>query len=68
MVWRHTRLRACRTGHFLSPLEGEMSAQQTEGGITAAADRALKIIAPPLTPLCPLPGASPPQGGERKSA
>ncbi len=42
-----------------------MSAQQTEGGISAAADPAPKIIAPLFTPLCPLPGAPLPLKGER---
>jgi predicted helicase len=49
----------------LSPLEGEMSAQPTEGGETPVAEPA---AIPPSAPLSPTGGASPPQGGRVRKA
>ena len=49
----------------LSPLEGEMSAEPTEGGAPPSAEPA---VIPPSVPLSPTGGTSPPQGGRAKKA
>ncbi len=48
----------------LSPLRGRCLRQQTEGVAALQKDTTSHTSGQSVTPLCPLPGASPPQGGE----